>query len=78
MQGGAVVLDAERFDRLISALESVANSNNRLSQQLAEKERKKTAGKAARVRKAPKRSGVVTDKAEAAARALVARIKAGR
>lgn len=70
--------EAERLERLIASNEHAANALNRLAQVLEKREQKRTATKATRVRRTPRRKVVVTDQAEAAAKAALARIRSQR
>jgi hypothetical protein len=64
--------DAERIDRLIAAQEAQTNELRRLVQLLERREQKRPA-KVARARRAPTRKVVVSDRAEALAKAALAR-----
>jgi hypothetical protein len=64
--------DAERLERLIAAQEAQTNAINRLVQELQDARKKRTA-KVVRTRRAPTRTVVVTERAEALAKAALAR-----
>lgn len=63
--------DDERIERLITSQEVMANAINRLVQVLDRKQRRQAAPRA---RRAVKRPAVITDRAEATARAALARL----
>lgn len=65
-------LDADRLERLIASNEATANEIRRLVQVLERKEQKRVT-KAARARRAPTRKVVVSERAEALAKAALAR-----
>lgn len=71
--GAARDEEADRIERLIASNEHTANALQRLVQLLERKEQKR-AVKAPRVRSVPTRKAAVSDRAEAAAKAAVARI----
>jgi hypothetical protein len=72
MPGAARDEDADRLERLIAAQEAQTNAINRLVQELQDARKKRTT-KAVRTRRAPTRTVVVTERAEALARAALAR-----
>lgn len=64
----------DRVDRLIASHEVMANAINRLVQVLERKERKKATPRAARARRTSTRTADVTPRAEAMAKAALARV----
>ncbi len=72
--GAARDEDAERMERLIASNEATANELRRLVQLLQHREQKRST-KAVRARRAPVRKVVVSDRAEAVAKAALASIR---
>jgi hypothetical protein len=69
-------VEEDRFERLISALEAAVNALNRQAQIAEERDRKRIAVKATRVRRVPQKRVVVSDRAEAIGKAALARRRA--
>lgn len=68
--------EADRFERLIAALESATNAINRQVQQAEERARKRVSSKAPRARRVPAKRPVISDRAEAIGKAALARRRA--